>query len=61
MFKRILLDHNTTVVFATISFLCSASIFVAFLWRALRMRKPQVNHFENLPFVTENPAKRHDA
>jgi len=61
MFKRLLLDHNTTIVVGAIAFLSSATIFVAFLWRAMRMRKPQVNHFENLPFVSENPAKRHDA
>jgi hypothetical protein len=59
MFKRLLLDDAASV-YTFIAFLFSASIFVLFLWRALRMKKSQVQHFENLPFVTEKDPARHE-
>jgi hypothetical protein len=60
MFRRLLLDNSTTL-FTFVAFLSSASIFVSFLWRALRMKSQQVDHFSNLPLQTEKPAARHDA
>jgi hypothetical protein len=60
MFKRLLVDEAATI-FTFVSFLVSASIFVTFLWRALRMKKAQVEHFEKLPFETENPSARHES
>lgn len=60
MFKRLILEEGMTV-FTCIAFFVTASIFAAFLWRALRMRRNQVEHFENLPFAEENHSSRHDA
>lgn len=60
MFKRLIIDEAATI-FTFVSFLVSSSIFVIFLWRALRMKKSQVEHFENLPFETENPSARHES
>jgi hypothetical protein len=33
-----------------------ARTHVAFAWRALRMKRPQIAHFENLPFRIATPA-----
>ena len=43
------------------AFITASTIYVAFFWRALRMKRPQLEHFENLPFDTATPAARHDA
>lgn len=60
MFKRLILDEAVTI-FTVISFLVSASIFITFVWRALRMKKPQVQRLENLPFETESPSAHHES
>lgn len=60
MFKRLIIDEPLTVC-TLIAFFTTASIFLSFLWRAIRMKPSQVQHFENLPFETENPTSRHDA
>jgi len=60
MFKRLLLDDSTTL-FTVIAFIVTAAIFLSFLWRALRMKRSQVEHFENIPFSEEKHTSRHDA
>lgn len=60
MFRRLVLDHSM-VYFTTVAFFVSASIFAAFLWRALRMKPKQVQNYSNLPFADENPSVRHDS
>ena len=55
MFKRLVLDSSVTVVTIT-AFVTAASIYVAFAWRAIRMKGPQLARFENLPFATATPA-----
>lgn len=55
MFKRLVLDHSVTIV-TIIAFVTAASIYVAFAWRAIRMKGPQLARFENLPFATATPA-----
>ena len=60
MFQRLALDHSA-LFFGALAFITSASIYVAFFWRAMRMKSKQVEHFENLPFVTETRSERHDA
>lgn len=60
MFHRLVLDQ-TTAVFTFVAFLTAASIFVAMTWRALRMKRAQVEHFKHLPFATATPPARHDA
>jgi hypothetical protein len=59
MFKRLLLE-DSTVLFTIIAFITAASIYVTIGWRALRMKRPQVSRFENLPFATETPSAHHD-
>ena len=60
MFKRLLLD-DSAALFTLAAFITAASIYVAFTWRAIRMKRSQLEHFENLPFETETPSARHDA
>lgn len=55
MFRRLVLE-NSAALFTIIAFVTAASIYVAFTWRALRMKPGQLARFENLPFETETPA-----
>jgi hypothetical protein len=60
MFERFV--HGSSAEFITIvAFIFASSIFVAISWRALRMKRSQIEHFANLPFTTETPAARHEA
>ncbi|MBI5689331.1 MAG: hypothetical protein HZC55_04485 [Verrucomicrobia bacterium] len=60
MFRRLVFE-NSAALFTVMAFITAASIYVAMTWRALRMKRTQVEHFENLPFATTTPSARHDA
>ncbi|MEO5960235.1 MAG: hypothetical protein ABIZ49_13575 [Opitutaceae bacterium] len=60
MFRRLVLE-NSAALYTMVAFATAASIYVAFAWRALRMKPPQIARFENLPFVTPTPCARHEA
>lgn len=55
MFRRLVFE-NSAAVFTIVAFVTAATIYVAFAWRALRMKRPQIAQFENLPFATPTPA-----
>lgn len=55
MFKRLLLEDSITL-YTIAAFVVVASIFIAFVWRAVRMSRRQCERFENLPFETPTPA-----
>ena len=55
MFRRLVFE-NSAALFTIVAFVTAASIYVTFAWRALRMKRPQVARFENLPFETPTPA-----
>jgi len=55
MFKRLVLDSSVALV-TIIAFVTALTIYVAFAWRALRMRQTQLSRFENLPFETPTPS-----
>ncbi len=57
MFKRLVFE-DYAVVCTVIAFLVVAAIFLATVWKAIRMPKAQLKHFANLPF--EDDASRHD-
>jgi len=59
MFRRLILD-NSAAIFTFVAFVTAASIYVACTWRALRMKRAQVERFENLPFETATPPARHE-
>ena len=54
MFRRLVFE-NSAALFTIVAFITAASIYVTFAWRALRMKRPQVARFENLPFEVETP------
>ena len=60
MFRRLAFE-NTAALFTFAAFVTAASIYVAMTWRALRMKRPQVAAFENLPFATPTPSSRHES
>jgi len=60
VFKQLVFEQSAAV-FTLAAFITASTIYVAFFWRALRMKRPQLEHFENLPFDTATPAARHDA
>ena len=60
MFHRLLLE-DAAAFFTIVAFITAASIYVTISWRALRMRRPQLERFENLPFATATPPAHHDA
>ncbi|MEI8089250.1 MAG: hypothetical protein WCG63_06590 [Opitutaceae bacterium] len=59
MFRR-LIFADSAILFTLVAFITAVSIFASISWRALRMKRPQLAHFENLPFTTPTPSARHD-
>jgi hypothetical protein len=60
MFRRLIFE-DSAAWFTLVAFITAVSIFGSISWRALRMKRPQLAHFENLPFATSTPAAHHDA
>jgi hypothetical protein len=60
MFRRLVFE-NTAALFTFAAFLTAVTIYLTMTWRAIRMKRPQVERFENLPFATATPPARHDA
>ncbi len=61
MFRRLLFDHWVSI-FTIIAFITSASIYAAFAWRALRMKRGQIDRLAQLPFDSSPKAlSSHDA
>jgi hypothetical protein len=59
MFRRLVFE-DSAALFTIAAFITALSIFVTITLRALRMKKPQVERFENLPFEIPTPSA-HDA
>jgi hypothetical protein len=55
VFRRLAFE-NSAALFTIVAFVTASSIYVTFAWRALRMKRPQLDRFENLPFDTPTPA-----
>lgn len=60
MFKRLLLEDSTGLCL-TVAFLTASTIFLAFVWRAVRMPRTQADRFAQLPFNSDTAAVRHDS
>jgi hypothetical protein len=60
MFRRLILE-DSAALFTIAAFITAATIYVALGWRALRMKRPQVDRFATLPFATPTPAARHES
>jgi len=59
MFQRLVLEDSATL-FTIAAFITALSIFLTITWRALRMKRPQLERFEQLPFATPTPSAHHD-
>jgi len=60
VFKRLIFE-DSSALFTIAALITAVSIYVAIGWRALRMKRPQLERFENLPFATATPPARHDS
>lgn len=60
MFRRLIFEESAAL-FTVVAFITASLIYVSFAWRALRMKRPQLKHFENLPFDTATPCARHES
>lgn len=60
MFRRLAFE-NAAALFTVAAFITALSIYLTITWRALRMKRSQVERFENLPFATATPPASHDA
>lgn len=54
MFRRLVFE-DSAALFTIAAFITAVSIFATITWRALRMKKSQVQRFENLPFAIATP------
>ena len=54
MFRRLIFE-DSAALFTLVAFITAVSIFVSITWRALRMKRPQLDHSEQLPFSTPPP------
>jgi hypothetical protein len=61
MFRRLVFE-DSAAIFTVAAFITAVSIFVTISLRAVRMKRPEVRRFENLPFEIPTPsAHDHDA
>ncbi|MDO8544218.1 MAG: hypothetical protein Q7S40_27585 [Opitutaceae bacterium] len=59
MFRRLVLE-DSAALFTIVAFITALSIYVTITWRAVRMKRPQIERFAQLPFDTDTPSARHD-
>ena len=59
MFQRLLFD-DWVMIFPLVAFITAVAVFGMIVWRALRMRRSQIDHFANLPFANETSASLHE-
>ena len=55
MFRRLLLE-DSAALFIIAAFITAFTIYVTIAWRALRMKRPQIDRFAQLPFAAATPA-----
>jgi hypothetical protein len=60
MFQRMNLPPAATEVITIAAFCFALSIFVAFAWRAVRMRRSDITRLAQMPFETATPESRHE-
>lgn len=60
MFKRIIYDDWTSII-PLISFWLTFGVFLAITARALFLKKPMVNHLENLPLEEDDNANTNES
>ena len=59
MFQRLIYE-DSAALFTVAAFITAASIYTTIGWRALRMKRSEVERFADLPFAAATPSARHD-
>lgn len=59
MFRRLLIEQWTTI-FTLIAFCTALSVYVSVTWRALRMRRPQLERLAAMPLQDEPASPHHE-
>ncbi|HEY0943649.1 MAG TPA: hypothetical protein VGD81_00215 [Opitutaceae bacterium] len=59
MFRRLLLDDWMSI-FTLVAFVTALSVYLTITYRALRMRRAQIERFASLPFQDESALRRHE-
>ena len=59
MFRRLLLE-NWMSLFTIVAFITASSVYVSIFFRALRMRRGQVQRLAALPFADEAASRPHE-
>mgnify|MGYP001548774844 CR=1 FL=1 len=59
MFQRLIYE-DSAALFTVVAFITATSIYGTIGWRALRMKRAQVEHFAHLPFAAATPSAPHD-
>ena len=57
MFRRLIFDH-WVAIFPIAAFVTAFVVYVMFSYKALRMKRPQLDKFAQLPF-NDQPETRH--
>lgn len=55
MFRRVILDH-WVAIFPLVAFITAAVVYVVISYKALRMRRPELDRFAQLPFNDQPPS-----
>jgi hypothetical protein len=60
MFQRLIYEESAAL-FTVTAFITAASIYLTIGWRALRMKRAELDRFADLPFAAATPSARpHD-
>ncbi|MCF3650333.1 hypothetical protein [Synoicihabitans lomoniglobus] len=60
MFRRLFIE-DWTVIFTIIAFITALSVYGSVFYRALKMRRPQIDRLSHLPFEGDGPATEQSA
>jgi hypothetical protein len=59
MFRRLIFDH-WVAIFPLVAFVTAFVVYVSISYKALKMRRSQIEHFAQLPFNDQQPVASHD-
>jgi hypothetical protein len=57
MFRRLIFE-DWVMIFPLVAFITASTIYVTITWRALRMKRPQIDRMAQLPFNSDETSPR---
>ncbi len=57
MFRRLIFE-NWVMIFPLVAFITASTIYFTITWRALRMKRSQIDQMANLPLVDDEPLSK---